>query len=58
MSGNEREILSKIIFNELRVVGFPKFLYNENELFNDFKNVENSSIRYENGILKCYGAIE
>ena len=52
----DREKLSIVIFEDLRFIGFPYVYHNDEELLRDFENVKNSSIRYENNILKNYNS--
>jgi len=56
LNDEERGELSKNIFNELRIIGFPKLSYSNDLLIRDFENLKNSgrNIKFENGILKNF----
>ena len=53
---DEREYFSKIIFDDIRKVGFPYIYYPEKILIKDYHNVSESKVIYKNNILKNYNS--
>lgn len=56
LSEQERIRLSEIIFEELRVTGFPFVSYSEDELITDFENIKKSSVKFSSNILRNYNS--